>query len=57
LRNLQTNFQSSCTSLRSHLQWRSVALSPHPCKHLLSPESFYFLIFILGAFHSVYFCL
>jgi hypothetical protein len=36
MRNLQTDFQSGCTSLQSHQQWRSVSLSPHP--HLLSPE-------------------
>ena len=38
LRNLQIDFQSGCSSLQSHQQWRSVPLSPHPHQHVLSPE-------------------
>jgi hypothetical protein len=36
LRNYQIDFQSSCTSLQSHQQRRSVPLVPHPSQHVLS---------------------
>jgi hypothetical protein len=38
LMNHQTDYQTGCTSLQSHQQWRSVPLFPHPSQHLLSPE-------------------
>ena len=38
LRNCQTDFQSGCTSLQTHQQWRSVSHSPCPHQLLLSPE-------------------
>jgi hypothetical protein len=46
LRNHQTDFQSGCTSLQSHQQWRSLSLSPPPHLHPLSPE---FLVLVILA--------
>jgi hypothetical protein len=33
-RNHQIDFQSGCTHLQSHQQWRSVPLSPHPHQYV-----------------------
>jgi hypothetical protein len=38
LKNIQIDFQSGCTSLQSHQQWRSVPLFPHPLQCVLSSE-------------------
>ena len=38
LRNHQTDFQSGCTSLKSHQQWRSLSFFLYSHQHLLSPE-------------------
>jgi hypothetical protein len=46
LRNLQNDLQSGCISLQSHKQWRSVPLSPHPLRHVLSPEVLILVILI-----------
>ena len=35
-RNFYIDFQSDCTSLHSHQQWRSDPLIPHPLQHKLS---------------------
>jgi hypothetical protein len=43
LRKGQTDLQSGCTTLLAHKQWKTVPLSPHPCKHLLSPEGYLFV--------------
>jgi hypothetical protein len=41
------DFQSGCTSLQSHQQWRSVPIFPHPHQHLLSLE-FWILPMLMG---------
>ena len=40
LKKLKTDFQSGCTSLQSHQQWRSIPLLPNPHQHLLWLEIF-----------------
>ena len=53
LRNRQTDFQSVCTSIQSHQQWKRVSLSPHPRQHLLSPEFFILAIYAEKAFDKI----
>ena len=57
LRNRQTDFQSGCTSLDSHQQWRRVPLSPHPRQHLLSPEFLFIAILIGGRWNLWVICI
>jgi len=47
LKNHHIEFQTGCTSLQFHQQWRSVPLSPYPCQHVLSPE-FLILAILIG---------
>jgi hypothetical protein len=53
LRKCQTDFQSDCTSLQSHKQWRSVPLSPQPRQHVLSPE-FLILAILTGGISGLF---
>jgi hypothetical protein len=55
MRNCQTDFQSGCTSLQSHQQWKSV-LSPHPSQHQLSPK-FLILTILTGVRQNLWFVL
>jgi hypothetical protein len=46
LRNYQIDFQSGCTSVQSHQQWKRVSLSPHSHQCVLSPEVLIFVLLI-----------
>jgi hypothetical protein len=45
LRNRHIDFQSDCTSLQSHQQWRCVPLSPQPHQHVEIHILFFFFFF------------
>jgi hypothetical protein len=47
LRKYQIDFQSGCTVLPSHKQWKSVLLFPYSCQHVLSPEFWILAILIV----------
>ena len=46
LRNRHTVFHNGWNNLHSHQQCKSVAISPHPLQHLLSPDFFMITILI-----------
>jgi hypothetical protein len=46
LRSLWIDFQSGCTSLQSHQQWRSVPVSLHPLQHVFSLKDLILAILI-----------
>jgi hypothetical protein len=59
LRDRQIDVQSSCTSLQSHQQLRSVPFSPHRLQHVLSPEVLILsvLIGVRGTLRVIFICI